>query len=79
VSPTILIKGQYRFFFNSREEQRKHVHVMTNDGTAKIWLEPVVNLTSSYNLLSAELTDIIKIVEENKDEFISKWNLHFGL
>ncbi len=36
--PTILrIKG-YRFFFNSREENRRHVHVATADGNAKFWI-----------------------------------------
>jgi hypothetical protein len=32
MSPTILRYGKYRFFFNSREEQRRHVHVSTADG-----------------------------------------------
>ena len=79
MSPTILKYGKYRFFFNSREETRKHVHVSTSDGTAKIWLEPVVALRDSYNLSSGELTEIIKIVEERKNEFITEWNLHFGI
>jgi hypothetical protein len=79
MSPTIFRHGKYRFFFNSREETRRHVHVSTSDGTAKIWLEPAVALTESYNLLSTELTEIIRIVEENKNEFISEWNVHFGI
>ena len=79
MSPTILISGKYRFFFNSREETRRHIHVSSADGTAKIWLEPVIALTDSYNLSSGELTEIIRIVEENKDGFITKWNLHFGI
>jgi hypothetical protein len=79
MSPTILLVGKYRFFFNSREENRKHVHFSTSDGTAKIWLEPVLALTDFYNLESRELTEIIKIIEDHKDEFIEKWNKHFGM
>ena len=79
MSPTILLVGKYRFFFNSREESRKHVHVSTSNGTAKIWLEPLVALTDVYNLNSRELTEIIKIIEEHKYEFIEHWNRHFGL
>jgi len=79
MSPTILLIGKYRFFFNSREEMRKHVHVSTSDGTAKIWLEPVISLCDFYNLSSRELTEIIKIVEKNNDTFIEKWNRHFGM
>jgi hypothetical protein len=78
MSPTILFIGKYRFFFNSREETRKHVHVSTSDGTAKIWLEPVIALSDFYNLSSGELTEIINIVENNNDNFIEKWNRHFG-
>ena len=79
MSPTILLVGKYRFFFNSREELRRHVHVMTSDGTAKIWLEPAIVLADVYNMSSGELTEIIKIVEENRDGFIGRWNQHFSL
>jgi len=79
MSPTILFKGKYRFFFNSREETRRHIHVSTSDGTAKIWLEPSIALADFYNLSSGELTEIIKIVEENKDGFVKKWDQHFSL
>ena len=33
--PTILRIGPYRFFFNSREEPRLHVHVASPEGVAK--------------------------------------------
>ena len=79
MSPTILIVGRFRFFFNSREEVRKHVHVNSTDGTAKVWLEPVVALTDFYNLDAHELTEILQIIEEHKYEFIEKWNHYFGL
>jgi hypothetical protein len=79
VSPTILRSGKYRFFFNSREEQRRHVHVSTADGTVKIWIEPVVSIAESFNLSSGELKEVFKIVEENKNGFIEKWNQHFSL
>lgn len=78
MSPTILLAGKYRFFFNSREETRMHVHVATSDGTAKIWIEPVIALGDFYNLSSGDLTEIIKIVESNKNDFIEKWDHHFG-
>jgi len=77
MSPTALIKGKFRFFFNSREEIRRHIHVSTAEGTAKIWLEPFVGITASYNMDSKELTEALKIVEDHKDEFINKWDQHF--
>jgi hypothetical protein len=35
-------QGPNRFYFNSREESRMHIHVETPDGEAKFWLEPLV-------------------------------------
>lgn len=55
MSPTVLIIKKYRFFFNSREEKRKHIHVSTSDGTAKFWLEPIVSLADYWKLSTKEL------------------------
>ena len=48
MTPTILRKNGYRFFFFSREEPRMHVHVMSNKGEAKFWLEPQLELAMNY-------------------------------
>lgn len=45
--PTIYREGPYRFFFNSREETRMHVHVQSTDGTCRFWLEPIIGLLTS--------------------------------
>ncbi|OFX19058.1 MAG: hypothetical protein A2033_06725 [Bacteroidetes bacterium GWA2_31_9] len=76
--PTIFIIGKYRFFFNSREELRMHVHISTSDGTAKFWIEPIVSLADYYNLLPKELTEIQNIIENRKDEIIKNWKQHFN-
>jgi len=75
--PTILIVGKYRFFFNSREELRIHIHIATTEGTAKFWLEPSISLADSYNLLTKELKEIQQIVEEKQYEFRTAWRKHF--
>jgi len=77
MSPTIHREGPYRFFFNSREETRMHVHVATSDGVAKFWLEPIVALESYYNLEIRDLRRIEKIVREYEDEFQDAWRRHF--
>lgn len=78
MSPTVLREGPYRFFFNSREEPRPHVHIATSDGTAKFWLEPMVELAGYYNLKSKELDKIEAIVREKQDEFRAAWHRHFS-
>lgn len=78
MSPTIYRIGSYRFFFNSREETRMHVHIATPDGVAKFWLEPIVALFSFHNLTTRELRKIEAIVKEREDEFKSAWRQHFS-
>ncbi|MDO9130066.1 MAG: DUF4160 domain-containing protein [Anaerolineales bacterium] len=50
MSPTIHREGPYRFYFNSREESRMHVHVESPDGKAKFWLGPFVALADFRGL-----------------------------
>jgi hypothetical protein len=78
MSPTVMRIGPYRFFFNSREETRKHVHVATAGGMAKFWLEPVVALESYHDLSPRDLRDVDLLVREHEDELKSAWDRHFA-
>ena len=77
--PTIYKIGNIRFFFNSREETRRHVHVEMPDGIAKFWLEPIISLSNFYNLNEKDLVKIESIIREKKDDFIKEWNKHFSI
>ena len=77
MSPTVLRYKQYRFFFFSREETRRHVHVVSPEGEAKFWLEPIVALAESFRLSPRELKELQNVVERRKDEIVSAWNQHF--
>ena len=76
--PTIYREGPFRFFFNSREEDRLHVHVESPDGVAKFWLEPIVALAIHHRLGARDLARIEVIVKEHRDEFITAWRTHLG-
>jgi hypothetical protein len=76
--PTVYREGPYRFFFNSREETRMHIHVQSSEGVAKFWLEPIIALADVHLFTAKELTRIEQIVREHQDEFISAWRRHFG-
>ena len=79
MSPTILRADGYRFFFFSREETRKHVHVLSAEGEAKFWLEPEIELAKNYRYSRKQLKSIEKLIEENYHEISSAWKRHFGL
>ena len=67
MSPTVFIQGSYRFYFNSREETRMHVHVESPDGRAKFWLVPFVALADFHGLKQHELKEIQQIGEQNEE------------
>lgn len=77
MSPTVLRYKKYRFFFFSREETRKHVHVVSPEGEAKFWLEPIVALAESIRLNPRELKELQEVVERKRDEIVKAWNTHF--
>ncbi|MCB1034847.1 MAG: DUF4160 domain-containing protein [Acidobacteria bacterium] len=78
MSPTVFRDGGFRYFFFSREEPRPHVHVQSQDGEAKFWLEPEVQLAKSYGLKAGDVRKIEKVVSNRRNEIIDAWNRHFG-
>ena len=72
--PTVLREGPFRFYFYSHEpNEPPHVHVDRDDATAKFWLTPV-GLASSLGFRSHELTRILRLVRDHRQELIDAWN-----
>ena len=78
MSPTFKNVKGYRFFIWSNEERRIHVHVSNEKSTAKIWLEPIVEIAENKGFSEKELNKIIDIVNKNENEFKAKYRLHIG-
>lgn len=78
MTPTVLRKRGYRFFFFSREEPRMHVHVISSEGEAKFWLNPELELATNYRFSRKELKEIESIIEEHYNELASAWIKHFS-
>ena len=78
MSPTVFQEKGFRFFFFSKEESRKHVHVYCGDGEAKFWLEPKIELAQNYGLKSRELKTARRLVEEHENEIRAAWQAHFS-
>ena len=77
MSPTIYREGQYRFYFNSNEEPRQHVHVEGQNGKAKFWLEPIVALADFHSMKTHELKEVEHLIETHQQEFKDAWTKHF--
>jgi hypothetical protein len=78
MSPTFKSEKGYRFHIWSNEESRMHVHVSKDDNSAKVWLEPSIEIAENKGFSEKELNKIIKIVSENENEFKSKFREHIG-
>ena len=78
MSTTILREKGFRFFFFSREETRMHVHVYCENGEAKFWMEPEIELARNHRLSRLQLKQIEKIIEDHYDEFTAAWQTHFS-
>ncbi len=75
--PTVFRHGPYRFFFYAGDgSEPPHVHVERDDCEAKYWLVPV-RLARSHGFASRELNAIQKIVEDNLQTILERWNEFF--
>lgn len=77
MSPTVHRERGMRFFFFSREETRIHVHVYSEQGEAKFWLEPTIEVAVNYGMSARHLRMAEAIVEEHRDDFVRAWRRYF--
>ena len=55
-----------------------HIHVQSERGEAKFWLEPQIELAQSYGLPQVDVTEALGLIRENEDVIRRSWNDHFG-
>lgn len=76
--PTVLRTGPYRFFFYAGDSNEPpHVHVEYGSNKAKFWLDPV-RLQESGGFSRMEINQIQRLVEENRELFLRKWDEYFN-
>ncbi len=76
--PALLRVRGYRFFFYSMEAREPpHIHVAHAGRYAKFWLEPVT-LAGVRGFRGHELTELRRIVLQNRQLFLERWHEYFG-
>ncbi len=78
MSPTVFRYKNYKFFFFSNEELRMHVHILSPDGEAKFWIEPIVALADYKKLSDRQIKELEKVVKKHVKEIEKTWKKHFG-
>lgn len=77
MSPTVFRYKNYRFFFFSREEPRMHIHIVSPDGEAKFWIEPIIALADYTGFSNQQMTELAKVVEQHAKDIEAAWKKHF--
>jgi hypothetical protein len=78
MSPTVFRQSGFRFYFFSRDEPRLHVHAQGQNGEAKFWLEPQIEIAQNYGLSEKDLGEVLRLIKENENVIRSAWHKHFG-
>jgi hypothetical protein len=78
MSPTIFREDGFRFYFFSREEPRMHVHVQGQNGEAKFWLEPMIEVAQHIGLSRREITEALSLIQEHENDIRKAWCKHFS-
>lgn len=75
--PFIKIRGYlFGFFVSEPPNEPRHVHVKGKGGRAKLWLDPVRLVQSSYT--EVETSEIVEVVRAEEHRFMEMWREHFG-
>jgi hypothetical protein len=79
--PEVFRRSGLRYFFYSNEGQPPeppHIHVRSAGRDAKVWLEPEVSIADSYRFNPRELSNILRVVRENRRHLLRAWHDYFG-
>ncbi len=54
-----------------------HVHVVGEDGEAKFWMEPDIELAKNYGLSEHTIRVALRLIMEHDNEIRAAWSAHF--
>ena len=70
-------RGLSRCLRLNEGEEPAHIHIKAGSDEAKFWLTPI-HLAANYGFNGRELTQIQRLVEEHRTEFLETWNEYFS-
>ena len=81
--PVVFRYRGFRFFFYSnegspREPLHVHVHVRSGSGEAKVWLDPQVQVASSFGFDAGTLRELVEVTQTNRVLIERTSHEHFG-
>ena len=79
--PIVFCHRNIRFHFFSNEgdpREPMHIHADSSNGEAKIWLHPEVTIARSAGYNRKQITELLKVVQERREEIERAWYEHFS-
>ena len=71
--PEILRLFGLKFYIYTRDHQPPHIHVVSQDGTAKFAIGENIELLANDGMKSKDLKLAEVIIEENKENIVKEW------
>lgn len=76
--PTVFEWKGWRFVFYSLDRpEPPHVHIYKDRKETKVWLESLT-VARNKRCTDKELKDLLDVVRLHRQEFLERWNGHFG-
>jgi hypothetical protein len=76
--PVLLRTRGYQFYFRSSDGgEPPHVHVIGNDGRAKLWLNPGLTVAEDRGYDRRRLGEIERITAAHREEWLEAWSRFF--
>jgi uncharacterized protein DUF4160 len=79
--PVVFRHARIRFFFFSNEGHPReplHAHARRADAEARLWLTPEVRISESVGFSRREQADLVRIIEERRDDIVRTWHERLG-
>ena len=54
-----------------------HVHVQGQNGEAKFWLTPAIEVAQNVGLSRIEISEALRLVQEHENDIRNAWHKHF--
>lgn len=78
MSPTVFRSGPFRFSLLLARGTADHIHVVSPDGEAKLWIEPAIELARNHGLSERDIARTRTLVEGHEQLIRAAWHDHFG-
>jgi hypothetical protein len=76
--PTVFEWKGWRFVFYSLDSiEPPHIHIRKDKKEIKVWLENIA-IARNKRCTDKEVNELLNVIRLHQQEFLERWNEHFG-